>query len=302
MTKTESRRGKAFEELVARMETTLAPHGAVVTSPDFIRDKITNRMREVDASIRIPDGDSTRLITVECRDHRKGKQDDRWIEQLVTKREKIGASLTVAVSSSGFSESAIISAKHFGIALRRLDEITDGEIAPEWAGLSKFKIEVLESQFHATDIALFGLNKTPITPDQLRPDLLHRLRSDLTFTRFLISRGDDPPISAADLGRMVNAPYLEKDGDSTAVTYTFDLHDGWYVETIDGPQPVSIVQVGFQYTLRILPAPICSVKQYSSEEQPLMELVSAKTDDASFKVEASVRLHKPIPRPQKNKR
>jgi hypothetical protein len=47
----------------------------------------------------------------------------------VTKREKIGASLTVAVSSSGFSESAIISAKHFGIALRRLDEITDAEIA-----------------------------------------------------------------------------------------------------------------------------------------------------------------------------
>ena len=150
------------------------------------------------------------MITVECRDHRKGKQDDRWIEQLVTKREKIGASLTVAVSSSGFSESAIISAKHFGIALRRLDEITDAEIAQEWAGLSKFKIEVLESQFHATDIALFGLNNTPITPDQLRPDLLHRLRSDLTFTKFLISRGDDPPISAADLGRMVNAPYLEK--------------------------------------------------------------------------------------------
>lgn len=63
-----------------------------------------------------------------------------------------------------------------------------------------------------------------------------------------------------------------------------------------------MVQVGFQYTLRILPAPICSVKQYSSEEQPLMELVSAKTEDASFKVEASVRLHKPIPRLQKNKR
>ena len=141
MTKPESRRGKAFEELVARMETTLASHGSIVTSPDFIRDKITNRMREVDASIRIPDGDSTRLITVECRDHRKGKQDDRWIEQLVTKREKIGASLTVAVSSSGFSESAIISAKHFGIALRRLDEITDAEIAQAWAGLSKFRLE-----------------------------------------------------------------------------------------------------------------------------------------------------------------
>jgi len=61
------------------------------------------------------------------------------------------------------------------------------------------------------------------------------------------------------------------------------------------------VQVGFQYKLRVLPAPICSVKQYSSEERPLMEVVNAKTEDATFKVEASVRLHKPVPTLQKTK-
>ena len=82
---------------------------------------------------------------------------------------------------------------------------------------------------------------------------------------------------------MVNAPYLEKDGDSTAVTYTFELHDGWCVETLDGSQPVSHVEVGFQYKLKVLPAPICSVKQYSSEETPLMELVNAKTEDATLR-------------------
>lgn len=33
-----------------------------------------------------------------------------------------------------------------------------------------------------------------------------------------------------------------------------------------------------------------------------MELVNAKTEDATFKVEASVRLHKPVPTLQKTKR
>ena len=47
--------------------------------------------------------------------------------------------------------------------------------------------------------------------------------------------------------------------------------------------------------LKILPAPICSVKQYRSEERPLIELVNAKTEDTSFKVDASVRLNRPLP-------
>jgi len=302
MAKQKKRPGREFEELVARIETTLAPAGAIVKSPDLIRDLVTGRLREVDASIRIPEGESTRLITVECRDHRRAKQDDRWIEQLVTKREKLGAALTVAVSSSGFSGSAITSAKHFGIELRRIDEITDAEIAQEWAGVSKFKIDILESQYHATSIALFDSKDSAIDADRINPTLLHNLRSDLTNTKFITRAGDDGAISAADLGRMVNSPYLEKDGDTTDVSYTFDLVEGWFIETLDGPKPVSRVTVGYHYTLRILPAPIDAVKQYSSEERPLMELVSAKTEDAGFKVEASVRLNRPLPTPSRKKK
>ena len=300
---TKKRRGREFEELVTRIETTLAPAGAKVKSPDLIRDLVTGRLREVDASIRIPEGESTRLITVECRDHRRAKQDDRWIEQLVTKREKIGAALTVAVSSSGFSESAITSAKHFGIELRRIDEITNAEIAQQWAGVSKFKIEILESNYHATSIGLFDSKHSAIDAHQINPTLLHNLRSDLTNTKFLTRVDDDRAISAGDLGQMANSPHLEKDGDTIEVSYTFDLVEGWFIETLDGPKPVSRVTVGYHYTLRILPAPIDGVKQYSSEEKPLMELVSAKTDDAAFKVEASVRLNRPLPAtPRKKKR
>lgn len=118
---------REFEKLVARIEKAASPHGAIVTSPDRIRDLTTDQLREVDASIRHKLGTSDILVTVECR-KRGRKGDDTWIEQLATKRQKIGAAKTIAVSSTGFTSSAEKSAKHFGIELRTLSEISASEI------------------------------------------------------------------------------------------------------------------------------------------------------------------------------
>lgn len=118
---------REFERLVARIERDLAPQGAVVRSPDRVPDLVTGSLREVDASIRFKVGSSSILITIECR-RRGAVQDDTWIEQLASKKEKVGAAKTIAVSSSGFSEPAKITAKLKGIDLRNLREITDEEI------------------------------------------------------------------------------------------------------------------------------------------------------------------------------
>ena len=101
---------REFEQLVARIETQLAPKGVTVRSPDKIQDKVTGQMREVDASIRYQIGSAPILITIECRE-RSAVQDDTWIEQLIMKRQKLGAQQTIAVSSSGFSGPAIESAQ-----------------------------------------------------------------------------------------------------------------------------------------------------------------------------------------------
>ena len=110
---------RQFEQLVARIEEAAGPRGATVTSPDRIRDLITGRLREVDASIRYRIGTVDILITVECR-KRSRRADDTWIEQLSTKRKKLGAAKTIAVSAKGFSESAVLTAHHHGIELRTL--------------------------------------------------------------------------------------------------------------------------------------------------------------------------------------
>ena len=118
---------RQFEKLVARIERILAPKGAIVKSPDKVQDILTGSLREVDASIRIKVGSVSILITVECR-KRSAVQDDTWIEQLATKKEKIGAAKTIAVSASGFSEPAKITAQLKGIELRTVEEVNDEDI------------------------------------------------------------------------------------------------------------------------------------------------------------------------------
>jgi hypothetical protein len=124
---TKSKEWREFEKLVARIESAASPRGAIVTSPDRVRDLTTGQMREVDASIRHKLGTAEVLITVECR-KRNRKGDDTWIEQLATKRTKIGAAKTIAVSATGFTSSAIKSAKLLGIELRTLSEVSVADI------------------------------------------------------------------------------------------------------------------------------------------------------------------------------
>lgn len=112
---------RQFEKFIARIEQAMAPSGAVVKSPDRIPDMLTGELREVDASVRYKVGTCLVLITIECRD-RSGIEDVRWIEQLAEKKRAIGASITVAVSSSGFTGPAIKKAAMSGIEIRTLTE------------------------------------------------------------------------------------------------------------------------------------------------------------------------------------
>jgi hypothetical protein len=89
--------------------------------------RITGRKREVDVSVRSRIGTVDVLITIECR-KRHPRQDVTWIEQLAAKRDAIGASCTIAVSSSGFTATAEVVAHRYGIQLRRLSEISASEI------------------------------------------------------------------------------------------------------------------------------------------------------------------------------
>lgn len=154
---------RRFEQLAALIETHLGPKGAIVKSPDHIRDKTTGQPRQVDASIRYNVGSIPILITIECRD-RTGEEDVTWIEQLIAKRESIGATATVAVSSSGFTHPALEKARLHNIETRLLREVSEQAIS-EWAQ----KIEII------TISGRFGLGQLRVGfkpgPDELQPDI-----------------------------------------------------------------------------------------------------------------------------------
>jgi Restriction endonuclease len=118
---------REFERLVARIEEDAGPLGIKVNSPDRIRCKVTGRLREVDASIRLRVGTAEVLITIEGR-RRLRTQDVTWVEQLAAKKLIIGADRTIAVSASGFSADAEKVAHQHGISLRKLSEVSAEDI------------------------------------------------------------------------------------------------------------------------------------------------------------------------------
>ncbi len=118
---------REFEKLVTRIEATLVPKGAIVRSPDRLRSLLTNRLREVDASIKVKLGTTDIVVTVECR-KRKASQDVTWLEQLSSKKQALGVARTIAVSTSDFSSDAINVARHYGIDLRVVRDITITDI------------------------------------------------------------------------------------------------------------------------------------------------------------------------------
>lgn len=120
---------REFERLIARIEADADPHGVVVKSPDRVRCKVTGRLREVDATIRSKVGSSDLLVTIECRD-RARVQDVTWIEQLASKKQSIGAALTVAVSSHSFSSDAERVAAQHGIMLRQTQDLALSDLSP----------------------------------------------------------------------------------------------------------------------------------------------------------------------------
>lgn len=197
---------RRFELVVASLERALSPQGAVVTSPDRLRDRVTGRRREVDATVRIvrPDG-GEELTAIECR-RRRSRQDDPWIEQLASKQHKIGADRVIAVSSRGFSESAKLSANHFGITLRTLAELSDPEeVSRLFAGYS---LAVTITDFQVFSIDLVDHDGVQVSGRELEA-LLSSASHD---TRFLLDERGRPWGSLDGVCRRIDDHDVPVDG------------------------------------------------------------------------------------------
>lgn len=119
------RKGRGLELLVKRIKEHQSP-GTIVRSPVYVADIDTGQQREVDIGVHVPKDGGVTFIAIECRD-RGTTQDVEWIEQLISKKNSIGADVLVAITSSNFTKPARVKALKHGVILgemtRKLPEM-----------------------------------------------------------------------------------------------------------------------------------------------------------------------------------
>lgn len=119
----------AFERQIHRVHELLLRSHDDVTWDDHIPDPDNpTQLRQVDITIR-RDG---KLTIVECRLSRR-RQDVKWIEELIGRRQSLRAQTIIAVASVGFTTGAQRKAARYGVLLRDLRRLTDEEIT-SWGG------------------------------------------------------------------------------------------------------------------------------------------------------------------------
>ena len=131
--------GKRLEELVAWIEGALRDREtATVTANEQLADRDTGEPRQIDVVVRVKSGHDTWLGIVEVRD-RSRPVDSRYIEEVVGKRDSVGAAVAYIVSKNGFYEPAIKKANRHGIRLLTLDEAEEHNWSA-WCGLRDMQV------------------------------------------------------------------------------------------------------------------------------------------------------------------
>jgi hypothetical protein len=114
----------ALERQVLHIHELLVRSHADVTWNDHIPDPDNpEQLRQIDVTIR-RDG---KLTLIECRLSRR-RQDVKWIEELIGRRQSMGADEMIGVASAGFTTGAKKKAARFGVRLRHLKQLSDKEI------------------------------------------------------------------------------------------------------------------------------------------------------------------------------
>lgn len=120
--------GRRLEELIASIEGLLLPAGFHVSTNRRIFDNDGAPMAEFDVEISGKVGSTEFTWLIECRDRpSSGAAPSAWIEQLVGRRSRFGFAKVTAVSTTGFSASAIEYAQQTGIELRVIESLDPSE-------------------------------------------------------------------------------------------------------------------------------------------------------------------------------
>lgn len=154
-------KGKDFEDLVESLEKLLLPEGIKIERNIRLPDKdTTSGTREVDILLTMQIAHYEMKVGIECRD-RNDTNDIAWMDSLIRRKEDLGLSRVVGVSTSEFSGPMIEKAKKHDITLRNLNPIDIAELS-EWFEISEYKLSKLIIKF--TNVNALYESPFPLTP------------------------------------------------------------------------------------------------------------------------------------------
>jgi hypothetical protein len=264
---------RQFEKLIARIEHAMAPSRAVVTSPDRIPDKVTGELREVDASIRYKIGTCPVLITIECRD-RTSVEDVRWIEQLAEKQRSIGAAITVAVSSLGFTDPAIKKAIALGIQVRTLTDASADDFI-HWLKFQNVELDISKWALAALALELYD------APDdaELVPALQQSFRQQGPLAPIFVRNSDGRRFSIESIlieWNKTNGTFFPDDLPSDGTNIRRNLHQRLdrgclHVETTKGNCDIRIIHIGLSLSRSKAKVPVAQFSEYADSSSVLVQ-------------------------------
>lgn len=283
---------REFEQLIARIEADAGPQAIVVKSPDRIRCKLTGRLREVDATIRMKVGTADMLITIECR-RRTKVQDVTWLEQLATKRSSIGADRTIAVSISGFSKEAETVAQRLGITLRRIADVQAEDLNP-MLGLDSVIFWHKGCACTGVGVRTYRPNEGDVRPEPDEVDYVLPGDTDLSAPIFRSEDGSSWSINSIwfEVQKSLN-PYAEIEKGAPPITRTALIPYPGTV-TVDTPNGLMLLGHVFLSTAMWIEPEFVTIEeahkiQYSGEGDVAFQRVefsSARTKDWRISMQA----------------
>lgn len=168
-----SKKGRDFELLVEKLERILSGNDVEILHDVRLPDKRTSgRKRQIDVLVRVKVGTHKLLVILECR-NRKYKDDVSWIDELAKKRDAVSAHKAVAISSSGFTRTAIEVARDENIDLRTIEEISISDVA-HWFAAKEVVVSQPHYELIGTQIKVCGIGPKP-SPTELKTIEAHLL-------------------------------------------------------------------------------------------------------------------------------
>ncbi|MCD4716228.1 MAG: restriction endonuclease [Desulfobacterales bacterium] len=195
--------GKSFERLIARIQKSVHDRAEIGVN-EKLKDVDTDKLRQIDITIRLSDGPTHFFGIVEVRD-RSRPIGVRYVEEIFGKQRSVKADAAFLVSKSGFTKTAITKAKQLAIRTLSYEEAQEAD----WSSWLQCRtISVLSRKYDKPIIIIFekGMKNKVI---EISTESLEELKKNKSL-KIILDKDGNPLLSLPELINKIVNIYGEK--------------------------------------------------------------------------------------------